>query len=705
MAEEPLSFMARLKRHHIFRVASVYAVAAYILIQAANAVFPDIGLSRADVRFIIAALALLFPVALVLGWMFIPPSKENPAKFSSWQHVRFRVGSVLALVIVVLVVLSGVYLWRANERYMKAEAVATTKAPSATPAPAAATAIPAKSIAVLPFENLSDEKANAYFADGMQDMILTKLADISDLKVIARTSTAGYASHPGDLKTIGKELGVATILEGSVQKAGNQVLINVQLIDANSDEHIWAEAYQRNLNNIFDVEGEVAQKVAAALDARLTQTESARLSAAPTQSPQAYDLFLRAEYYAQRGYSNYHSSQDFQAAIKNYNAAVQQDPNFVLAWARMSQIQSLMAWVSSPVYVLNRAQLAVQAEQAMQHAEALAPQSAETYLARGYYELYVATDVERALSAFQSAAEIEPQNAIAQYGIGTAYYHLGRFDDAVQAYQKSEVLDPRNENNLEQLAHAYMELRRYVQAEKVTKQALAVNPSSSTAIGDLLRVYLLMGDLDRAEAVVEAAPASVQKNFIQSLWQATLKLYRRDYDGARDVLLAAAPMEHSDRDHWNAEELLGDVEWAAGNRPQAQVHYQREVTLLEAALKQHPELALHYRGSLSRAYAHLGRTSEALAQAQLKVKETQTTKSVQREQYALLNLAEVQAQVGQVDQAIVSLDRLLATPAGGDISVPWLELDPRWDPIRRDPRFQALLKKFENTSQNPETSK
>jgi len=332
MADESLSFMARLKRHHIFRVASGYAVAAYVLILVANAVFPDIGLSRADVRYIIAAAALLFPVALVLGWMFIPPSKQNPDQFSHWQQLRFRVGSVLAVVIVVIVTLSGIYLWHINERYIKVESVAKT---TATPALSAVTAIPAKSIAVLPFENLNVDKKDAYFVVGTQDLILTKLADIGGLKVISRTSTTQYSSHPDSLRKIGAQLGVATILEGSVQKAGDQVLINVQLIDAKTDNHIWAQSYQRTLENVFGVEGEVAQAVADALKTQLTPAEQQHVAAVPTQNAAAYGAFLKAESLAFKAQDTFKEA-DYLAADAAYRKAIALDPDFALAYARLA---------------------------------------------------------------------------------------------------------------------------------------------------------------------------------------------------------------------------------------------------------------------------------------------------------------------------------------------------------------------------------
>jgi len=700
MADEPLSFMARLKRHHIFRVASVYAIGAWVLLQLANSVFPDLGWPRQSVLILIVAVALLFPVVLVLGWMLIPPSKDNPARYSRWQHLRWRLGSVLTLVIVVLVVISGAFLWQVNTRHARAEAVAKAHAastPITTPAPPVATGIPAKSIAVLPFENLSADKNNAYFADGMQDMILTKLADIGDLKVIARTSTENYGSHPADLKTISQQLGVATILEGSVQKSGDQVLINVQLIDANTDNHLWAEAYQRNLHNIFDVEGEVAQKVAVALNARLSQTESAHLSTAPTQNPQAYDSFLRAEYDESRASANY-KTPDFEAAVRNYRAATQQDPKFLLAWARLAQIQSLMAWTASPVLDVNRIQLAAQAKQSTERATALASQSVEAQLAQGWYRLYISTDLEGALSAFQAAVRLEPQNAVALYGVGTTYYHLGRFDASAEAYQKAAVFDPRNLNILDQLANVYSELRHYGQAEQVLLRMQAIAPTFLLPIS-LVNTHVLTGDLGGAQEVLDAAPASVRTDFQFSYFQAQLMLYRRDYVGARRVLLAALPEENSAHDRWDTEELFGDVEWAAGNRAQAQVHYRHAATLLETALRQHPERWANFRGDLAWIYARLGRSREALAQAQLFLANMQAAGSAPRNQLGLVYMAAVQAQLGQADQAIAGLDRLLAMPAGKLVSVPLLKLDPTWDPIRNDPRFQALLREYSKNTQ------
>src|SRR6185437_8899103 len=277
--------------------------------------------------------------------------------------------------------------------------------------PGSAIPIPAKSIAVLPFENLSEDKGNAYFADGMQDLILTKLADIGDLKVISRTSTAKYQSHPDNLKV-------------SVQKAGNQVLINVQLINASSDSHIWADSYTRTLDNIFGVEGEVAQKIADALKARLSPVESAQLAALPTTNQAAYDLFLRAEYQANKGNLNYETD-EFHAAIPLYRQAIQKDPNFALAYAQLSFAESGAVWFGSgedDVKPLVADSLA-QAEKAL----ALQPRLVAGYLALGYNAYWGRQDYPAALKAFAAALKLRPNDADALAATGYVLRRQGRF--------------------------------------------------------------------------------------------------------------------------------------------------------------------------------------------------------------------------------------------------------------------------------------
>jgi TolB-like protein len=290
-------FLQRLKERKLVQWAVAYLAGAWALLQVLDLAANGYGWPLAVIRIAFAVIALGFVVTLLLAWYH----GERGAQ---------RVGGVELLLLAGVFAIGGFLIWHyAAPAQSRADmtAAAFTKASSsdlaaqgsAAPAPeptVASSAITAKSIAVLPFENLSEDKGNAYFADGMQDLILTKLADIGQLKVISRTSTMKYASHPDDLKTIAQQLGVATILEGSVQKAGNQVLINVQLIDAHTDSHLWAESYTRNLENIFGVEGEVAGKVADALKAKLSPEETSAVASISTRNSQAYTLYLKAQY-------------------------------------------------------------------------------------------------------------------------------------------------------------------------------------------------------------------------------------------------------------------------------------------------------------------------------------------------------------------------------------------------------------------------
>src|SRR5690349_7272937 len=360
MNELATGLLARLRRRKLVQWALAYIAAAFALIQVLDVVAQRFGWPDQIEKLLILALAVGFVVALVLAWYH----GERGAQ---------RVSGTEIVILALLLAIGGGLLWRFERGAPSTRSPGTASSPDAaqrnpgaTPSAIPIAAIPAKSIAVLPFENLSEDKGNAYFADGMQDLILTKLADIGDLKVISRTSTAKYESHPDNLKVIAQQLGVAAILEGSVQKAGNQVLINVQLIDAHSDSHIWAESYTRTLDNIFGVEGEVAQKVADALQAKLTPKETAQLATAMSGNAAANDLFLRAEYFAHQGNTTYDPT-SFRRAIPIYQQALAKDPRFALARARLSFAESGAVWFGSGEGDIRRliADAQAQAEQAL----------------------------------------------------------------------------------------------------------------------------------------------------------------------------------------------------------------------------------------------------------------------------------------------------------------------------------------------------
>src|ERR1700719_3699400 len=326
------SFFAELKRRNVYKVAVAYAVASWLLIQVATQVFPFFEIPNWAVRLVVLLLIAGFPVALIFSWAFeiTPEGIKRESEIESDKSITHHTGrKIVALTIALAVVAAGLLAFQLFRG--KSTTPLTNIAGQANP-------ISAKSAAVLPFENLSDEKSNAYFADGIQDEILTRLSKIASLKVISRTSTQKYKSAPDNLREIGRQLGVANLLEGSVQRAANAVHVNVQLIRASTDEHLWAESYNRKLDDVFGVEGEVASAIADQLNAKLSGTEQKAVTDKPTQNTAAYDAYLR-------GLSiehNQYSYDAYQKAAHEYTEAIQLDPNFAFAWARLAVLRSFL---------------------------------------------------------------------------------------------------------------------------------------------------------------------------------------------------------------------------------------------------------------------------------------------------------------------------------------------------------------------------
>jgi serine/threonine-protein kinase len=698
-------FLQRLKQRKLVQWALAYVAFAFALIQVIDVVAGSYHWPDHVMHIVFGVLVLGFIVMLVLAWYH----GERGAQ---------RVSRPELLLIALALAIGGGLLWhfgRAGSSAGPAKLATAARAgagPISSPDAAqrnpgmavpdsaavaaasglrgdvAAQAIPAKSVAVLPFENLSTDKGNVYFADGMQDLILTKLADIGDLKVISRTSTMKYASHPDDLKTIGQQLGVATILEGSVQKAGNQVLINVQLIDAKTDNHLWAESYTRTLDNIFGVEGEVAQKVADALNAKLTASENERVSKVPTRNAAAYDAFMQAEYYAQRAGASLFGA-DFTKAEAYYRQAVAQDDRFALAWAHLSYVlaaQQQMTFTGN-----RRSTLAAQAKSALDRALALAPDSPDTRLAQGWYEHWVAHDLKGSLAAFEAVLAMQPQNAQALFGAGMIHLHLGHYRDAARLLHEAAERSPRDASLLVELGEAELDLRDYARGQQTLRRALAIDPDSALALGTLVESYFLVGDPEGAEKLLDTAATELQGNPDITEMRVVTALQRRDYAAARK---AAARMQAGGKySEAYADSWRGDVEWLAGNRGLALRYYQRATPVFEAEVKQYPdnEIALSSLGWL---LMRQGKGDEALTLMRHAI----GIVSGRGDQLAVDGLhwemARTLAQLGKSAQATALLDDLMSRPSGNPVTVASLKIDWVWDPIRHDPRFQALLKKY-----------
>ena len=528
-----------LKRRHVYRVAVAYAVVGWLLIEVATQVFPFFHVPNWSIRLLVLLVVAGFPVAIILAWAFeVTPdgvrrteSAESAEARAPEQHRRvgrkldYTIISVLALALVLA-------LWRPWSSHPAPAASASTASP--------ADAAPGKSIAVLPFENLSNDKTNAYFADGMQDLILTKLADIGELKVISRTSTMQYGSHPRNLKQIGKDLGVATILEGSVQKAGDQVLINVQLINAQTDAHIWAESYQRTLKNIFGVEGEVAGKIAKSLAASLSPSETKRLAHTLSTNPAANDLYLQADYFAHAGILNVDTAA-FGKAIPLYRKAIEMAPDFARARAQLSITESMLAWFGGggeDVKQLN-ADAQAQARQAL----SLAPEMTAARLAAGYVNYYGHGAYAAALKDFDAALELRPNDAKVLRARSYVQRRLGHYEAAIASQQKAFELDPRNSTSAFDLGLTYMALYRYAEAKKYLQRALALDPNNYQARSYYaFAIYYSGGEASRALKEVQGLNPG-EGGYFSRLVRWNILIYQRRYQEAL-AAVEAVPDKH-----------------------------------------------------------------------------------------------------------------------------------------------------------------
>ena len=446
-------FFEELQRRKVYRVAAAYIVAAGFLIQIASAAFPAWELPNWSLRLVIVLLLIGFPIALILAWAYdITPQGIQGTPTTPGVHRRRNL--ILLIVTAVIISASAGFFLLPRAIWQKID----------------------KSVAVLPFQNLSSDPDNAYFADGIQEEVLTRLAKIGDLKVISRTSTQGYQSEPGNLAEIAKQLGVANILEGSVQKAGDQVRVNVHLVNVQTGSQLWAETYDRKLSDIFSVETEIAKGIAESLQAKLTGREEQALAAKPTNNPQAYDAYLRGLAFEAR--SNYSSDALFKA-IEFYDLAVRLDPNFALAWARLSGVHALL-------YSNRRDTTAARrdaAKEALENAQKLQPNTPETLLFTGYYQYWVLHDYGLAKATFGRVSKMLPGNSEVLYALAAIARSEGHWDESIAYWERGLALNPRNTALLTEVAFTYAALRQFPKAEKLYDRALDILPNEVVSNG------------------------------------------------------------------------------------------------------------------------------------------------------------------------------------------------------------------------------
>jgi len=658
-------FFEELRRRKVYRVAIAYVVVSWALAQGLAQVLPVFDISNSVIRVVIALLLIGFPVALVLAWVFDVTSQGIRATSTPSVPVARRRRNLIMLIAigVIISVAAGFFLLpRASARKVD------------------------KSIAVLPFQNLSDEKENAYFADGMQDDILTNLSKIGDLKVISRTSVMSYRDGARNAREIGKSLGVGTLLEGSVRRSGNRVRVNVQLINANNDEHIWAEDYDRELTDVFAIQTDLAQKIASALQAKLSPNEKARLDRRPTRDSDAYLLYVQAHGYANRPDRFRDTSLK---AEELFEQAIKLDRNFAAAYAGLSMVESWLYHESEPIPA-HREKARLNAEESLR----LQPNLPEGHLALGFSYYYGDRDYERALSEFEIAKRDLPNEADAYSAIAAIQRRQGKWAESTANFEKAVSLDPKNANVLFNLGLNYMAQRDFETADKIFDRAIAADPQAFASRGMKSALAIAWkGDVGFVEKQLSLVPGEFDPDGLVTAARVGILMLQRKFADALKLLqqFRGETLLYPDTGPCPKALLEGRLYLYQGDKTKAQAAFERARPVAEQLVRDAPgDPGRHVQ--LGAVLAGLGLKEEAVNEGRKAVESVPESQDAFEGPQATAALAEIYAWVGEYDEAFRLLDHLLKVPNG--LTVPTLKLDPVWDPLRKDPRFQTLIDSY-----------
>ncbi len=662
-------FFEEVKRRKVYRVAVAYVIAAGGIIQLGSAAFPAWELPNWALRLVIVLLLVGFPIALILAWAFdVTPQgiRATPDVAVPRTHRRRNVIMLVATGVIVSAI-AGFFLLPRISSARKID----------------------KSIAVLPFENLSDDKENAYFADGIQDDVLTNLSKIGDLKVISRTSVMPYRGKASNVREIGKALGVGAILEGSVRRVGNRVRVNVQLICTETDEHLWAEDYDRELTDVFAIQTDLAQKIAGELKAKLSPDEKAQMERKPTENGEAYLAFVQAH--------NLSCAVEDLGKLKQseqlYARAIELDPKFALALARYSQLESWILHIFNPTRERRQKARAL-AEQALQ----LQPDLPEAHLAMGFSYYYGDNNYDAAQKEFEIARRGLPNESEVYLALGAIQRRQGKWAESTVNLEKAASLNPKDSWPLQQLANNYQVLRNFDEANKTIDRGLQIDPTE-VGLWEIKSklAFFEKGDLsvsEKAFQTVKSMPMNDKDKLRVAGSRADVFVLERKYQEALreaeslpDDLLA--PIHPAAL--YSKYFLIGFARKALQDEPGARAAFLKAKDLLEAQLKESPDAPdMHIQ--LAKVLAHLGEKDAALAEARRATELLPESKDALGGPEIAAGAAEVHAILGDNGRAIEILDELLSRPSA--VTVPGLKVNPIWDPLRNDPGFQALLSKY-----------
>ncbi len=665
------TFFSELRRRNVYKVAIAYAVVAWLLIQAASILFPTFDAPSWVMKVFITVVILGFPIALVLAWAFeMTPEgiKRGESADAAREHSH---GGVWIVVMIIGAALSAglFFIGRYTATPQRSEAAA---------------GVPQKSVAMLPFENLSEDKSNAYFATGIQVEILTRLAKLNELKVISRTSTAQYQSKPNNPGEIAKQLGVAHLLEGSVQKVGEQVRVNVQLIKAEDDAHIWADTYDRKLNHIFAVETEIAKSIAEQLQAKLTGHEQEALALKPTNNAEAYDAYLRG---LAAESESLLSVYPLQKAISFYKRAVHLDPDFAIAWARLSRMYS---WLYSSF-----GDRLGDAKGALERAQALQPNAPETLLASANYQNDELRDYKHARETFLRVAKLLPGNSEVPVSLASIARREGQWDKVTDYSEQALVLDPRNPELLLRVAFNYGDQRQFETARSLLDRALQIRPDDVEIKAAKAAMYQAQDRLTEADKYLTEVNALTSSYEAVGAKVTQLRLERKTDEAVQLLKTRVAQFQFgSDVEEAVFGYFLAFAQHVAGDKAAAQATAAQTRDRLVRLTREQPDndwLAV----ILSQTYAIVGDKTAAWKEAERVKTITASLGDVAVGPFADENMAVVATLSGEHSRAIELLSHLARISYSGwlygyPVTPAALRLDPIWDPLRSDPAFQKL---------------